>query len=247
MPTDYGKSAKAKATKLHSLYVRTRDNFTCRWCGTTKESGKQIQCAHIISRSISATRTDERNAVALCASCHWKQTKNPLVWARWIEQELGKDWLDDLLERGVSGVKVDWQDEVVRLESALDQITKKAQNSHMNIANRNMPISPMEVESELIRITQEIESETEAFETLAKDHAVKEAEYKKSWFKEYLAAEGAVKNKESWAGYKTSDLYYDTQVAEALVKAKREKLHSLRTACDALRTIAANVRNQVKF
>lgn len=126
MPTNYGKSTKAKATKLHSLYVRTRDNFTCRWCGTTKESGKQIQCAHIISRSISATRTDERNAVALCASCHWKQTKNPLVWARWIEQELGKDWLDDLLERGVSGVKVDWQDEVVRLESALDQITKKA-------------------------------------------------------------------------------------------------------------------------
>ena len=49
----------------------------------------------------------------------------------------------------------------------------------MNIANRNMPISPMDVESELIRITQEIESETEAFETLAKDHAVKEAEHKK--------------------------------------------------------------------
>ncbi len=114
-------------------------------------------------------------------------------------------------------------------------------------AVRNKPITPVEVESELIRLTNEMEEETEAFEVLAKDHAQKEASYKKQWFKEYLAAEGAVKQKESWAGYKTSELYYDSMVAEALVKAKREKLHSLRTACDALRTIAANVRSQAKF
>lgn len=120
MSASYGKNAKAKATKLHSLLVRTRDNFTCRWCGATKESGKQIQCAHIVSRSISATRTDERNAVALCASCHWAQSKNPLVWARWIEEELGKEAIDDLLSRGVSGVKVDWVYECDRLKTALD-------------------------------------------------------------------------------------------------------------------------------
>jgi hypothetical protein len=119
MAANYGKNAKAKATKLHSLYVRTRDKFTCRWCGATKEQGKQIQCAHIISRSISATRTDERNAIALCASCHWAQSKNPLVWARWLEQELGKMHLDDLLERGIPGIKVDWQAECDRLEIAL--------------------------------------------------------------------------------------------------------------------------------
>jgi hypothetical protein len=112
---------------------------------------------------------------------------------------------------------------------------------------RNKPITAVEVESELIRLTNEIEYETEVFEVLAKDHAEKEAAYKKEWFKEYLAAEGAVKNKESWAGYKTSELYYDSVVAEALVRAKREKLHSLRTACDALRTISANVRSQSKF
>jgi len=113
--------------------------------------------------------------------------------------------------------------------------------------NRSKPISSVEIEAELIRITQQMEKETEDFEILIKEHAVKEAEYKKNWFKEYLAAEGAVKQKESWAGYKTSELHYETLVAEALVKAKREKLHSLRTACDALRTLAANVRSQVKF
>jgi len=113
--------------------------------------------------------------------------------------------------------------------------------------NRSAPISATQVESEIIRFTGELESETEAFEILAKDHATKEAAYKKQWYKEYLAAEGAVKQKESWAGYKTSELYYEVVVAEALVKAKRERLHSLRTACDALRTLAANVRAQVQF
>ena len=109
-------------TKLHSLLVRTRDGFRCRWCGVHRDDGKQIQCAHIISRSVSATRTDECNAVALCASCHWKQSKNPLVWARWIEEEVGKEHLDDLLERGVPGVKVVWEEEAVRLKAALDSL-----------------------------------------------------------------------------------------------------------------------------
>ena len=122
MAANYGTAAKAKATKLHSLLVRTRDGFRCRWCGVHKDDGKQIQCAHIISRSISATRTDEKNAVALCASCHWKQSKNPLVWARWLEDELGREHLDDLLERGVSGVKVDCGSEVERLQSIIDEM-----------------------------------------------------------------------------------------------------------------------------
>ena len=125
MAASYGKSAKAKATRLHSLLVRSRDCFTCRWCGTKRDTGKQIQCAHIISRSVSATRTDERNAVALCASCHWKQSKNPLLWARWLEAELGRDHLDDLLERGVPGVKVDWEAEVERLTVAIDDLNER--------------------------------------------------------------------------------------------------------------------------
>lgn len=112
---------------------------------------------------------------------------------------------------------------------------------------RNRPLTTDEIEAEIIRVTHELESETEAFEVLSKDHAKKEAEYKRAWFKEYLAADGSIKHRESWAGYKTSDLYYEAMVAEALAKAKRERLHSLRTSCDALRTLAANVRSQVKF
>jgi hypothetical protein len=122
MPTSYGTKEKAKATKLHSLYVRSRDNYTCRWCGLGKADGKQVQCAHILSRSISSTRTDENNAVTLCAKCHWKQTKNPLLWARWIEVELGSATLDALIERSVPGVKVDWGMEVDRLQALIGQL-----------------------------------------------------------------------------------------------------------------------------
>ena len=71
MPADYGKSTKAKATKLHSLSVRTRDNYTCRW----------------------------------------------------LEKELGRKFLDDLLDRGVPGVKVDWNTEVDRLQIAIDALS----------------------------------------------------------------------------------------------------------------------------
>jgi hypothetical protein len=42
-----------------------------------------------------------------------------------------------------------------------------------------------------------------------------------------------------------ADFDYDYKIAEALVKAKREKLLSLRTSMDSLRTLNANVRVQV--
>ena len=53
--------------------------------------------------------------------------------------------------------------------------------------NRSKPISASHVESEIVRITEDMEKETEAFELLATDHAKKEAQYKKEWFKELEA------------------------------------------------------------
>jgi hypothetical protein len=90
-----------------------------------------------------------------------------------------------------------------------------------------------------------LENETEAFETLAVDAAKKEALFKSNWAKEYLAAKGSIKEREAWADYKLSDEIFDFKISEALVKSKREKLTSLRTSIDALRTLNANVRVQV--
>jgi hypothetical protein len=110
---------------------------------------------------------------------------------------------------------------------------------------RNSPISQVEIEQELMRLAEMLESETEAFETLAMDAAKKDATYKSNWAKEYLSAKGSIKEREAWADYKLAEQIYDHKIAEALLKSKREKLSSLRTSIDALRTLAANVRAMV--
>ena len=110
---------------------------------------------------------------------------------------------------------------------------------------RNKPISQVDIENELVRLMDMLEEETEAFETLAVDCAKKEALYKSNWAKEYLSAKGSIREREAWSDYKLSDESYDYKIAEALVKSKREKLTSLRTSIDALRTLNANVRTQV--
>lgn len=111
--------------------------------------------------------------------------------------------------------------------------------------SRNNPISQVEIEHELLRLLSLLEEETEAFESLCEDAAKKEALYKSNWAKEYLSAKGSIKEREAWSDYKLSDESFDFKISEALVKAKREKLTSLRTSIDALRTLNANVRAQV--
>tara|TARA_B100000745_G_C19802984_1_gene264280 strand:- start:21 stop:356 length:336 start_codon:yes stop_codon:yes gene_type:complete len=110
---------------------------------------------------------------------------------------------------------------------------------------RSSPITPIEIEDNMVRLVEELEDHTEAFEVLAVDQSKKEARYKSSWAKEYLAANGSIKERESWADYKLSDEYYEVKIADALLKAKKEKLNSIRTALDSLRTLAANVRAQI--
>ncbi len=112
---------------------------------------------------------------------------------------------------------------------------------------RSKPISQVDIENELVRLMDMLEEETEAFETLAVDCAKKEALYKSNWAKEYLSAKGSIREREAWSDYKLSDESYDYKIAEALVKSKREKLTSLRTSIDALRTLNANVRTQVSM
>jgi hypothetical protein len=109
---------------------------------------------------------------------------------------------------------------------------------------RTSPISQAEVEDNILRLVEELEEHTEAFEVLAVDQAKKESRYKSAWAKEYLAANGSIKERESWADYKLSDEQYAVKIADALLKAKKEKLNSVRTALDSLRTLAANVRAQ---
>ena len=110
---------------------------------------------------------------------------------------------------------------------------------------RSTPISQVEIEEDMLRLLDMLEKETEAFEQLSIDAAKKDAIYKSEWAKQYLSAKGPIRERESWSDYKSEDLLIDTKLADGLVRAKREKLLSLRTSIDALRTLNANVRVQV--
>jgi hypothetical protein len=110
---------------------------------------------------------------------------------------------------------------------------------------RSGPITQGQIEEELMRLLGILESETEEFEVLAQHSAETEASHKGQWAKQYLSSTGSVRSREAEADYAMSDSMYSYKIAEALMKAKREKLLSLRTSIDALRTLNANVRAQV--
>ena len=70
------------ADRLFSLYIRNRDGWACRACG----SPISPQCAHIISRRYRNLRWSPDNAVTLCQKDHMKWTHNPLGWEVWVEE-----------------------------------------------------------------------------------------------------------------------------------------------------------------
>jgi hypothetical protein len=121
MTNIYGKGKKGKATKLHSLVIRTIG--MCERCGDSEY--EKLQCAHIISRKYNATRTDLRNAFCLCATCHSYFTDHPADFGRFVAHMwAGRDY--DLLhakaQKGQKGSDAFWDDRIVFLESVLRSI-----------------------------------------------------------------------------------------------------------------------------
>jgi hypothetical protein len=105
----YGTGSKGKATKLHALIVR--DHGSCEHCGHSDS----LQCAHIISRKYSQTRTDLANAFCLCASCHMYFTDNPVDFGHFVISQIGEDTYQSLIVKRRATSKVDWDAEATRL------------------------------------------------------------------------------------------------------------------------------------
>lgn len=89
-----------EADRQFSLAIRTRDEWTCRHCHTHYiPPTKALQCAHIYSRAIKATRYCADNAVSLCAACHKWFTERPSDFHLWLVQELGEGHMRLLREK----------------------------------------------------------------------------------------------------------------------------------------------------
>lgn len=120
MSNIYGKGPKGKATKLHAELVRSRG--ACQRCGSTDT----LQCAHIITRSYSATRTDERNAWCLCAGCHLYLGLHQFEHVEFALATIGAEVYAELREKATSNPRpwkpAMWQAEVVRLTALLAEV-----------------------------------------------------------------------------------------------------------------------------
>lgn len=118
MTNMYGTGAKGKATKLHSQIVRARG--ACERCGSTSS----LQCAHIVGRMFSWTRTDENNAWCLCGTCHHYLSHNPFEHVQFAHKTHGEDGYAALRQKAYDGVnrKFDWDAELARLKAIASEL-----------------------------------------------------------------------------------------------------------------------------
>lgn len=108
-----GKGDRGKATVLHSKIVRSRG--VCERC---EVAGVPFQCAHIIRRGYSWTRTREDNAWCLCAKCHYAVDNAAHLFMELVDQTIGREKHDELYLAAQQGVRVkfDWVQELARLK-----------------------------------------------------------------------------------------------------------------------------------
>lgn len=107
------------------------------------------------------------------------------------------------------------------------------------------PLTQVGIEIKLMRLLEDLEEKTEDFEFLSVKAGEAEASFKVAWAKKYLASEGSIRQREAIADVAVGDAFENHKIAEALMKSGRERLTTLRTMIDALRTLNANVRAQV--
>jgi len=133
MSVAYGKGDKGKATKLHSIIIRSLGRceaceYKCACADKWKHGVCKLQCAHLEGRTASGTRTQLRNAFSLCASCHRKFTDKPLTFNAFVDSSWAAEYKDRLvvLSRPMTtGQKMDWEEELVRLKAMHDDIKNK--------------------------------------------------------------------------------------------------------------------------
>ena len=61
--------------------VMERDDWTCQNCGTNQH----LDAAHIVPRTVKATRDDVANGVTLCRNCHVWYTQCPQMWTTFVD------------------------------------------------------------------------------------------------------------------------------------------------------------------
>ena len=104
-------------------------------------------------------------------------------------------------------------------------------------------MNPADVEGELLRLVERLEEATLELGRLAEQAAHAEVAAKLGYAKAFLAATGPVASREATATVESAEAALARRLAEGRHHSQRELLATIRTSIDALRTIAANMRN----
>jgi chromosome segregation ATPase len=110
------------------------------------------------------------------------------------------------------------------------------------------PLSQHEVETEIRRLSDRLTFLTQHQATIAREAAQADVDYKLKHARTLLELRGhggTVGEKEAQVLQICSQEYENAKIAEAVWKADQEAGRNLRSQLDALRTIAANIRDQV--
>jgi hypothetical protein len=92
---------KKKLWDVFSLYIRTRDNFTCFTCGKSKQSHPELvfQAGHLFSRIKTAIIYDEYNVNCQCYSCNTRHSSDPDIYRELFRQVYGQAKYDELYNK----------------------------------------------------------------------------------------------------------------------------------------------------
>ena len=100
-----------KEDKLFSAYIKRRDLFQCKRCGTAylPDRARGLTCSHFWSRRHWNTRFDPENADCLCFGCHVHVESEKHGWYKDFKlKQLGEKRYKNLEIRAkISGVKRD--------------------------------------------------------------------------------------------------------------------------------------------
>lgn len=91
-------TVKRLLDKEVSRIVRARGE--CAWCHS--KVYEKFQAAHIFSRSNMAVRFDMDNLLCLCAGCHFKAHKNPILFTEFVAEYLGDAKYEALITRAAA-------------------------------------------------------------------------------------------------------------------------------------------------
>lgn len=117
-----GKLKIDTADKLFSLWIRTRDKWTCRRCGTKySPPTTALHCSHFKGRGKEATRFEPNNADALCYGCHQYFTSQPDEHYRWQVEKKGLEVVDGLTALSNSYKKKDRKSEIKKWRQKLKE------------------------------------------------------------------------------------------------------------------------------